>query len=188
MTMNQTSEYDADVEHVGYGKPPKRTQFKKGRNGNPKGRRKGSGMRSAVEKVLARKVAVTVDGVREKVSITEAVMTQLGQRALAQDPVATRDFLKIAGQVTQAAAEEDEKHKPFAVTIKQFTYPDDCVDALKMLEAVMPVGDGYVRLKIQPWVIAAALAQGVHIGQADRELIAKVTVQPGDVRARDKEV
>ena len=27
---------------VGYGKPPKRTRFKKGHSGNPKGRKKGS--------------------------------------------------------------------------------------------------------------------------------------------------
>ena len=43
---------DANLERVGYGKPPKRNQFKKGQSGNPKGRRKESGIRSAVEKVL----------------------------------------------------------------------------------------------------------------------------------------
>lgn len=29
---------DPDEAYVGYGKPPKHTQFKKGKSGNPKGR------------------------------------------------------------------------------------------------------------------------------------------------------
>jgi hypothetical protein len=33
---------ETDRYKVGYGKPPKATQFKRGRSGNPKGRPKGS--------------------------------------------------------------------------------------------------------------------------------------------------
>ena len=36
------SEQDADGYRVGYGKPPKNSQFKKGQSGNSRGRRRGS--------------------------------------------------------------------------------------------------------------------------------------------------
>lgn len=94
--MSEANDYDPGEDHVGYGKPPKRSQFQKGSSGNPRGRPKGSGVRSAVEKVLERTVTVTVDGQRRKVPITEALVLQLAQRGLAGDATASRDFLKVA--------------------------------------------------------------------------------------------
>ena len=181
--MSVSDGYDADVvdEHIGYGKPPKRTQFQKGRSGNPGGRPKGAGMRSAVEKVLDRTVTVTVDGKRCTVPVTEALVLQLAQRGLAGDAAASRDFLKIANQVAQARAEKETKEGGWDVTIRRFGEPKGCNGALEVLGVILEVGDGSGYLKVQPWVIDAALARGLRLSEADRDLVAEFTVKDDDV-------
>jgi preprotein translocase subunit SecF len=67
---------------VGYRRPPVHTRFRKGQSGNPSGRRKGAGIRTAAEKVMGRKVMATVDGERRRVPISEAVLLQVTQKAL----------------------------------------------------------------------------------------------------------
>jgi hypothetical protein len=167
---------------VGYGKPPKRSRFQKGRSGNPKGRPKGSGIRSSVEKVLERTITMTIDGVRRRVPITEAMVTQMAQRALAGDPGATRDFLKIAGQAAAARAEDDAKPVGQTVIIKRFGPPKGCDGALELLGVVVDVDD---QLKIQPWVVEAARARGLKLSETDEALVEKFTVVAGDeVRER----
>ncbi len=42
MSKSARERNQADADYVGYRKPPKHTQFKPGRSGNPKGRPKGS--------------------------------------------------------------------------------------------------------------------------------------------------
>jgi hypothetical protein len=49
--MRKKQQPKAKRYRVGYGKPPKRTRFKKGRSGNPKGRKRGS--RNRVSHMLA---------------------------------------------------------------------------------------------------------------------------------------
>lgn len=49
---------DRDYD-VGYGKPPKRTQFKKGKSGNPKGRPKGAkGVKASLKRELESKITI----------------------------------------------------------------------------------------------------------------------------------
>lgn len=53
-------DYDDDEGRVGYGRPPKHTQFKKGQSGNPNGRRrKHLSERDIVEAELRKYVFVT---------------------------------------------------------------------------------------------------------------------------------
>ncbi len=68
---------------VGYGRPPKHSQFKKGRAGNPRGRAKGSASFSTIlAKVLAQRVSLTVNGERMRITVRDALALQLIHGAL----------------------------------------------------------------------------------------------------------
>lgn len=179
--MREPDDYDRHDAKVGYGKPPKRTQFQKGRSGNPRGRPKGAGVRSAVEKVLGRTIAITVDGVRQQVPVTEALVTQLAQRALSGDAAASRDFLKIANEAALARAERETKEGGVTVIIRRFGEPTGCNGALEVLGVTTEVGGGSGALKVQPWVIEAALARGLRLSEADQALVGEFTVKADDV-------
>jgi Family of unknown function (DUF5681) len=75
-----------DDDQAGYGKPPKRFRFKKGRSGNPSGK-PGAKKHSSVlmTKALLRLVPVKRDGCREKVTKLHAVATQLVKKATEGD-------------------------------------------------------------------------------------------------------
>ena len=68
---------------VGYGKPPKHTQFKPGYSGNKKGRLKGSAnLFTAVEKLQNERVRIVNNGKQKSISVTEAILRKAGMDAL----------------------------------------------------------------------------------------------------------
>lgn len=82
---------------VGRGKPPKKTQFKKGQSGNPRGRRKGSkNFKSTLQTELKRQVTINEDGRRKRISKREAVAKQLVNKAVSGDPKALPVLLREA--------------------------------------------------------------------------------------------
>lgn len=106
----------SDDEVIGYGKPPRRTRFKKGKSGNPNGRPKGiSGERM---KVLALKEAYRAVTVKEgdKVKKMPAVQAILrGQMAAAAkgNGRSQRDFLDMVRELEREAwKEKDNKPIP----------------------------------------------------------------------------
>jgi hypothetical protein len=85
---------------VGFGKPPKHTQFQKGRSGNPKGRPRGSkNIYALIQKVLEEKVVVKGPRGTNSMSKFEAALTQQVNKAAGGDAKAFREVLRLSEKV-----------------------------------------------------------------------------------------
>ncbi len=105
---------------VGYGKPPRETQFKKGQSGNPAGRprknssRSGSAHRTGVSnsrsesirKELLREITVQDGGKPKKMSLEQAAIRSQTKLAFSGSPMATREMIKITRQAREELEEE----------------------------------------------------------------------------------
>lgn len=83
---------------VGYGKPPKATQFKKGQSGNPAGRKKKvipASIRQALELELTNKMLITNEkGKQENVYLFQILVKQIIKDALAKDGASRKVLLE----------------------------------------------------------------------------------------------
>jgi len=84
---------DDKTDEVGYMKPPKRTQFTKGKSGNPKGRPKGSqNVATLMEMIDRQLVQVTENGRTRYVTKFRAMVLQLTNKALRGDIRAIHEY------------------------------------------------------------------------------------------------
>jgi hypothetical protein len=85
---------------VGYKKPPKHSQFKKGQSGNPNGRPRGStNIRAVFQKVVERRVSIRRGENVCKASVVEAMFLAISERAAKGDSKAFNSVMKLAGQL-----------------------------------------------------------------------------------------
>jgi Family of unknown function (DUF5681) len=85
---------------VGYGKPPKVKQFKRGRSGNPKGRPKGSrNLATDLAAELDEPITVREDGRSRRISKQRALIKSLMAKALQGDVRATAAMLALYARV-----------------------------------------------------------------------------------------
>lgn len=85
---------------VGYGKPPRASQFKKGVSGNPKGRPKGSpNLVTVLGRTLRERVTVTENGRQYVITKCEAAMKQLVNKAASGDARALQLLLRVQGVI-----------------------------------------------------------------------------------------
>ena len=81
---------------VGYGKPPKHTQFKPGQSGNPNGRPKGTrNFKTDVHEALRAPVKVRNDGRVNKMTRQRASLETLCVKALKGDQRALEQLLRL---------------------------------------------------------------------------------------------
>ena len=94
-----------DDYKIGYGRPPKHSQFKKGQSGNPKGRRKKQRKPPNIEagliKALSETATVTENGVRFQLTKFEAACKQLANKAASGHAPTIRLLLPVFMRMAQ---------------------------------------------------------------------------------------
>ncbi len=91
---------------VGFGKPPKDTQFRKGQSGNPKGRPKGVlNFTTVLERTLRERVVVNENGRRKVITKLEAAVKQMVNKAASGDSAAQRQLLALVISAEERASQ-----------------------------------------------------------------------------------
>jgi Family of unknown function (DUF5681) len=90
---------------IGRGRPPKATQWKKGKSANPGGlsSRRSVDVAETIDKLLLTPVRVTVNGVSKRVAALEVILEQLWNKATAGDRRARAVFFQWLELAQQAA-------------------------------------------------------------------------------------
>jgi hypothetical protein len=83
-------------DEVGYGRPPKRTRFRKNKSGNRRRqyRKRCEGRTEMMTRILLKPVDITVSGERKKITALEAILLQLRAKDLSDHPRASKVRLK----------------------------------------------------------------------------------------------
>jgi hypothetical protein len=115
MTKNTSSD---SPYTVGYGKPPKANQFRKGRTGNPRGKRKGEeNITSAFRRHVLKRVKIKDGDTPRTITLAEAVILKNLNAALQKDPVAMGNIFRLAEESGEFVDRTDAKQvgRPFGV-------------------------------------------------------------------------
>jgi hypothetical protein len=87
---------------VGYGRPPKRGQFKRGQSGNPSGRRKRTKLFSErVLEALNEKVTITENGRKRTITKCEALAKQVANKGAGGDLKSIKFLFEILDGVDE---------------------------------------------------------------------------------------
>jgi hypothetical protein len=117
------SEHSSEPEDIGYGKPPRRTRFKPGESGNPKGRPKGARSEAAIwREIIGRNIPVRERDKVRKISVLEAIQLKITEEALRGDFRAIAFFLNRVAATqssdptasTELSVEETEVMRAYA--------------------------------------------------------------------------
>lgn len=124
------SDDENDDYEIGYGKPPKSTQFKKGQSGNPRGRPKklAPTVAGQVARLMGEQYSARING--EVVSMTgeEMIARRLVENALKGDAKAFEKVHQLANQHAEAEAsraQAAEGPRPLRVEFVHAKIPEE---------------------------------------------------------------
>jgi hypothetical protein len=126
--MKKPSLSAADSAHeIGYGKPPKANQFRKGRTGNPRGKRQGEeNIITAFKRIVSKRVKIN-DGEKVRtITLAEAVILKNYDAAVQKNPFAMSNIFRLAEDAGEFVDFTDAKQVgrpllvPEKVTIEEF--------------------------------------------------------------------
>ena len=105
-----SDENKSDHYEIGYGKPPKSTQFKKGASGNPSGRpRKAPDFDNELIRQSRAPMVVIENGRRRRMSKHTALHMQLLAKGISGNTHAARTYLDRLQQALERAAVKEEQ-------------------------------------------------------------------------------
>lgn len=98
---------------VGYKKPPKHTRWKKGQSGNPERRRKHAprGAIALIDEIWQEPITIVENGERRRVTIFEAILSQLMFKELSGDRRAAAARLKYQEFISQGRGPREIVYK-----------------------------------------------------------------------------
>lgn len=120
--MSRKDDDKPDYE-VGYKKPPKHSQFQKGKSGNPPGRPPNSlNAKTIALQELSARVAVTENGVRKKISKLQIALKQAVNKATSGDLKAIPMVLAVAGQPVNGVGEAHQSDEPLSTPADELVF------------------------------------------------------------------
>ena len=125
--MSNGDGYDDDYE-IGYGKPPKSGQFKKGISGNPSGRpKKLSDFASELARELNSNLVINENGQRKVIKKSKGLAKQAVNKALSGNLPALRLVINTDRETQERAAEQQQNSpdKPDYEYRKAADFTDD---------------------------------------------------------------
>ncbi len=100
-------------DDVGFGKPPKHTQFKPGQSGNPAGRPKGTkNLKTDLEEELRELITIREGGNQKIVSKQRAMLKSLTAKAVQGDPRAAAIVIDMMYRLLHEDDAEDTSRGP----------------------------------------------------------------------------
>ena len=150
-------------DEIGYSRPPRKTRFRKGRSGNPKGRPPGRKKKPPYEAVLGQMVTVREEGIERRVTAAEAFALYLTKQGLDGDNAALR-------QAAAAIGDARAKQREFSPQGRQ-TLVIELVSSSSFLchgtvnTALVPLrmarkldrNRNTDRMALEPWIVEMAL-------------------------------
>jgi hypothetical protein len=87
---------DPDDKKVGYKKPPKHSQFKPGKSGNPKGRKpKAKDSKTLCREVISETKEITENGIKQKMPLEKIIYKMVIASALKGNPSSMKMALSL---------------------------------------------------------------------------------------------